>query len=80
MEGFWEVMVEGEYGDEGEVWEGVNVGVADGGTESDEGLWAEVEDREAMMDLDVECGEARLRGPGGEEGVEGIEKLESVRL
>lgn len=79
--GFCEVTVEeGEYGDEGEVWDGKDVAVAGGGTESEEGLWGDVEVKEVMKDLDVDCGEARLRDPGGDEGVDGMEKLESVRL
>lgn len=72
------MAAEGEYGDEGEVCEGMDV--AGGGTESEEGLWEEVADKEDMKVLDVDCGEARLREPGGEEGVDGMEKFESVRL
>lgn len=80
--GFWEVMLEeeGEYGDEEEVCDGKDVDAVAGGTESEEGLWGDVEDKEGMKGLDVDCGEARLRVPGGDEGVDGMEKLESVRL
>lgn len=76
---FWDVTaVEGEYGDAGEVCE--EMVVDGGGTESEEGRWGEVVDKEGMKDLDVDCGEARLREPGGDDGVDGMEKFESVRL